>query len=445
MEILNFGKKVIEKSIEAGFKESEIFYKKASSMSLSGFNKNIDSYKIDTTLGVGFRGIYNGKLGVSFTEMIDDESIDFLIQSAKDNSIYIENMDKEFIFNEKCEYKKLSEIENEDIDLKDKKNKLLELEKLILDNDNRITKVAGISYGNIEGEIFILNSYGIELSHKYKYHFFSGNAVCKDGENKRNGGHYDIKKYYNELDIEKLANKIAEKTVENIGAIDIKTKKYKIVLQNDAASSLLSTFSGIFSGELARKGLTLLKDKVGETIAADCVNIIDDPLLEEGFDSMPFDFEGVPTYRKSIVQDGKLLTLIHNLKTANYFGVKTTGNALRSGHESGMSVCFFNCFIENGNLKLEELMEKVSDGLLITSLSGLHAGANTISGDFSIAASGFIIKDGKKSTPIEQVTIASNFFDVLKSIELIANDLEHKSSIESPSLYIGELSVASKI
>jgi PmbA protein len=88
------------------------------------------------------------------------------------------------------------------------------------------------------------------------------------------------------------------------------------------------------------------------------------------------------------------------------------------------------------------MLEAVNDGILITEFQGLHAGASPITGNFSLASKGYLIENGKKTNAIEQVTLAGNFFDMLKSIVMVGNDLEFRSSIVSPSLYIGELSVA---
>jgi PmbA protein len=82
---------------------------------------------------------------------------------------------------------------------------------------------------------------------------------------------------------------------------------------------------------------------------------------------------------------------------------------------------------------------------MITDFSGLHSGANPITGDFSLAAKGFYIKNGKRDFPIEQITVAGNFFTLLKNIESIANDLKFPlSSIGSPSILVKELSIAGK-
>ena len=209
--------------------------------------------------------------------------------------------------------------------------------------------------------------------------------------------------------------------------------------------SILSTFAGVFSGDAVQKGLSLLKGKEGEIIASKQVTLLDDPHLENGLASVPFDDEGVATKKKDIIHEGKLMTLLHNLKTANKGNTKSTGNGFKNSYASPVGVSPTNLYIQKGEKSFEELLKDVGEGLLITEFAGLHSGANSITGDFSLAAKGFYIKDGKKDYPVEQITVAGNFFDLLKNIEEVGSDLKFPmSSIGSPSVKITELSIAGK-
>jgi PmbA protein len=195
----------------------------------------------------------------------------------------------------------------------------------------------------------------------------------------------------------------------------------------------------------AQKGLSLLKDKEGEIIASELLTIVDDPLLDNGLGSAPFDDEGVATYRKEIISNGKLETLLHNLKTANKDNIKTTGNGFKSSYSSSVGVSPTNLFIQKGEYSLEELMNKLGEGVIITDFAGLHSGANSITGDFSLAAKGYYIKDGKKQYPIEQITVAGNYFDLIKDIKAIGDDLNFPmSSFGAPSILVNTLSIAGK-
>ena len=147
---------------------------------------------------------------------------------------------------------------------------------------------------------------------------------------------------------------------------------------------------------------------------------------------------------KAVIENGVLKTLLHSRKTARKAGTQSTGNASR-GVGSPVRVAPTNFFFRPGEKNLDSLLADLGDGLLITELGGLHAGANPISGDFSLIAKGFRVKDGKQGEPVEQITVAGNFYELLKNVRAVGSDLEFKSgNIGSPSVDIGDIHVAGK-
>ena len=225
--------------------------------------------------------------------------------------------------------------------------------------------------------------------------------------------------------------------------IDIPSGFYPVVLEKHAASALLRGFFSLFSGEAAQKGLSLLGDKVGQAIAADCVNMVDDPLFAAN--PRPFDDEGVPSVRTAVVENGVLKTMLHNLKTAVKAGCASTSNGGRGSAASPVGVAPSNFMIVPGEKSYDQLLEDLGDGLIIRDISGLHAGLNPISGDFSLLAGGWLQKDGKLQ-PVEQITVAGNFFTLLKEVEEVGSDLwlgiPQGSIVASPSLKIRGLMVS---
>ena len=164
---------------------------------------------------------------------------------------------------------------------------------------------------------------------------------------------------------------------------------------------------------------------------------------------MNFDAEGSPTHKKCVIENGKLNTLLYNLKTAAVAGKKTTGNASKAGYDAAVAVRPFTMYLENGSLTEEELLAKAGNGVYITDLSGLHAGANPISGDFSLQSAGFMIRDGKKCEYVKSFTVAGNFYDLLKNITALANNCHLPNAMGStafgaPSVLVDGLSVAGK-
>ena len=171
---------------------------------------------------------------------------------------------------------------------------------------------------------------------------------------------------------------------------------------------------------------------------------MDDPLLPGGFASAPFDGEGSACRTKAVIENGVLKTLLHSRKTAKKAGTASTGNARRSV-SSPIRVAPTNFFFKPGEKDLDGLLADMGDGLMITELGGLRAGANPVSGDFSLIAKGFRIAGGKQGEPVEQITIAGNFYQLLKDIRAVGSDLEFRGgNIGSPSVDAGTIHVAGK-
>ena len=195
--------------------------------------------------------------------------------------------------------------------------------------------------------------------------------------------------------------------------------------------------------------LSLLKGKLKTKIASDIVTLIDDPLMEKGLASIPFDDEGVATYTKAVIGEGILNTYLYNLKTAKKDGVESTGNASKASYASPIGTSPSNFYIKPGNNDIDELKKLLGKGLLITEVQGLHSGANPVSGDFSLGAKGFLIKNGLIERPVEQITIAGNFYKILLDIVDLGSDLKFgipsgSSCFGSPSVIVKEMSVAGK-
>ena len=184
-------------------------------------------------------------------------------------------------------------------------------------------------------------------------------------------------------------------------------------------------------------------------IASEALTLVDDPFHPMSPLPIPFDAEGSPTYRKNIIEKGELKTLLYNLKTANMAGKTTTGNASKAGYDSPIGLRPFTMFVEPGEISEEELLAKAGNGVYITSLMGLHAGASAVTGDFSLQSAGFMIEDGKLTIPVKSFTVAGNFYDLLKGITAVANNMElpmatGQTAFGAPSVLVEGLSIAGK-
>ncbi len=448
MDTKVFISKLYEKASGAGFDDFEIYYSGGEAFRAMVFKGEVNDYSVNTSAGISFRAMVDGKMGYSYTEAMDDEAIDMLIEKARENASVIESEDEQFIFAGSEHYEAM-DVYNPTLDevpAGEKIDLALNLEKQAIAKDERIESVGYCMTQSGSGNVIIKNSKGLNLEHRENFILALVEPVAKKGERMKDSFAYSMGRDIHDIDTKTMIEESVEEAVDMLDAKGIPSGKYKIIFSKDAAGDLLSTFSSIFSAESAQKGLSLLKGKEGESIASDIVSIIDDPLMQNGFASAPFDAEGVATYTKHVVENGVLKTLLYNLKTAAKDGVKTTGNASKGSYKAPVNVSPFNFYIKPSQTSVEALMEHVSEGLYITDLEGLHAGANPVSGDFSLSAKGYMITSGKKAHTVEQFTVAGNFYEVLKNIVEIGSDLKFglpgSSCIGSPSLSVGEMNIA---
>ena len=447
MEFLQFKNLLFEKAKIAGFDECEIYFSDGESISISVYEGEVEKYNLAKSFGLSFRGKINNKMGYSYTEILDEVAIDMLINSAKNSATLIENDDETFIYVGDKTYSEVKtyskELENIDpgkmIDL------ALDLEKEAKNYCDKVVNINGCKISYSSSNYGIYNTKGLKLNNKDNILTSYVVPVVEDESGKNDGVGYVVASSLDEIKPRKMAAQGVEEGLSKLGGKSIPSGSYKTIIYNEAMVQLLETFASTFSGDAAQKGLSLLKGKEGDMIASPIVTIVDDPLMEGGLASAPFDDEGVATFTKELVYEGKLNTLLHNLKTAHKQGVKSTGNGFKASYASSVNVSESNLYLRKGEKSFEDLMKEINEGVIITDLAGLHSGANTVSGDFSLAAKGFYVENGKKTFPVEQITLAGNYFDLLKNIVSIGNDLKFPmSNVGSPSVIVTGLSIAGK-
>jgi PmbA protein len=448
MEMKSLIDKIFQKGREKGLNDMEVYYSAGRSLTLKVFQKELDTYNLSESEGLSLRGVYKGKMGYSYTEKVDDTSIDQLVRDVLENAVIIDSDDEEFIFEGSKEYKKVDSFNPALSNVSEEKKiefvKSLEEEAFKL--DKRIESVEVCVYGDGYGEIIMSNTKGLFLQDKSNIAYTYIVVVAKEGEDIKTGMAYRTGNDFTKFNARDIAKEAVDEALALLGAKSVKSGDYDVIIRNSAAADLLEAFTGIFSAEAVQKNLSLLKGKLNDKIASDKFTLIDDPYMEGGLASKSFDGEGVACKYKKVVDKGVLKTYFHNLKTAKKDGVETTGNASKGSYKSSLGISPSNFYVEKGERGLNEMIADINKGILITELQGLHSGLNTISGDFSLAALGFLIENGKISRPVEQITVAGNYFEMLKNIEETGSDLKFGlpggSYIGSPSLKIKKLSIA---
>ena len=278
------------------------------------------------------------------------------------------------------------------------------------------------------------------------YFYASSIPVVRYVQYTLSGLGYDIANDFAKLSLDKITRDGLVDTLKMLGARPIKSQKCPVVFKNVVFAELFSEYMGLFSADRVQKNLSGLKGKLGEVVASEKFTLMDHPHLDTGLSSSSFDAEGVATYKKHIIEKGVLKTYFHNLKTAFKDGCLSTGNASKASYKGTVGIAPSNLIIESGGASVESLINSVDLGIYITGLQGLHSGVDSISGDFSLQCHGFLSEDGKLSEPVSQITVAGNFFEMIKDIEGIADDVTFSllasDYIGSPSVKVGTLSIS---
>ena len=443
---------LLKSAIEAeakrqGVSEYEIYYMSSNELSIDTLNKEPNSFSSGNSGGICLRVLHDGKIGYASSELMDADEMASLVSRAKSNAEATEKPDTVGIFEGSECYEPLKNNEF-------RANTAGELKKLTEELANEIydysDKVAGgtATYGiTAEFEVHLSNSHGLDLSTKCGINALQLQAVvCDDGKFE---SAYDIAELHGDVDMKAIAASVVDEAILKANAVTVESGKYNVVLSAKQMRTILSVYSSAFSGKMAQMGMSLLAGKEGEKIAADIINITDDPMREGVSIQTNFDAEGVAAFRKSIVEGGVLKTLLHNRETAKIAGVESTGNGSKGSYASPVGISPYAFCIEAGEYSEDELFAMAGNGIYITELKGLHAGANPVTGDFSLESAGFKIVDGKKGEAIKSFTIAGNFFELIKSISALSNKVEVAvtggfTTFGSPAVLIQNVSVAGK-
>ena len=268
----------------------------------------------------------------------------------------------------------------------------------------------------------------------YKSSSFSASCVtvAKDENSMERDYEFTSKCHLNDIiDPKNLGKIAAEQTIKKLSPKKIGSDKISIIFDKRIAKGLLSSFASAISSSAIARGTSFLKDKIDQQIFSSSINIFDKPDLVKGMGSQCFDSEGVKSEALKLVERGFLKEYLVD----TYNGKKLN---LRSNGRSGGST---NLYFENGQISFEELLKIHSRSLYITETIG-H-GTNLVTGDYSVGANGFLVENGELKYPVSEITIAGNFNDMFKSITL-ANDLDFKYSVNSPTMMIEGMTVAGK-
>ena len=315
-------------------------------------------------------------------------------------------------------------------------------EEAALSADPRIVNSAGASFDTHLGRHVFANSLGFAGEYRTSYCGLGAVPVARDGESMERDSWSTIARDFAGLEpAEQVGRKAAARALRRLNPVKVSTKKVPVIFDQRMAGSLLGELFDAVHGMAVYREESFLAGKLGERVAAENLTVIDDGTIPALFGTSPFDDEGVPTRRTVVIERGVLRSYLMNSYAARKLGMKTTGNASR-GLSGNAGIGHGNFFIEPGVQTPEQQIGGVADGFYVTELIGF--GVNIVTGDYSRGATGLWIRGGELAFPVSEVTIAGNLKDMMMGLEAVGSDLEFRGSVASPTLKIGEMTVAGK-
>lgn len=439
----DFKQAVIGYAKEAGVAQYDLYYSNSASTSVHAFEGEVDLFSDNTSIGVCFRCIVDGRMGYSNTQQLSDDEARRLVLDAKAGTEIIETEGFAVIYAGDDKYADVPQGSDEGCDVEALKALAIDVEKQILAKDPRIV-AADYALAEYEKNIVgLYNSNGLDLINLQSGYAIVGSAVAEADGRKYSGMGFQEYLQPSEADIPAVVEEAASLALGSIGASSVPSGSYPIVFTPKMSAVLLSCFTSVFSADAAQKGLSLLAGKEGETIANTALTLIDDPHYAGSANKTPFDDEGVATRVKAIIENGVLRTLLYDLKSAAKAGKASTGNGRKRGYVADVEVAPFVLRVQPGTMTQEQLLAQAGRAVLITEMKGMHASASPVTGDFSLEAKGYLVEDGKVSRPAEQFTIAGNFFQMIRDITHVGSDIKLTYGMAAaPSILVSSLMVA---
>lgn len=427
-----------------GGEELEAYAEWGRSTNVHVFNGAVESLTSAEARGLGVRIVADGRVGYAYAADPDPDEIRAVVEQARTNA-RLGTPDDANGLPAPQPIAPLEGIFLPDIartPTEEKVRLALEIERMCKAEDRRISGVEDASYGDGVARVAIASTAGIsEWVERADCWAVVSALAASDGET-QTGFSFQLARRPADLDLRRIAHEGAERATRLLGARKPKTEKMPVVLDQNAAASFLGVLAAGLTAEAVVKGRSLFADKVGRRVGSNAVTLVDDGRELAGPGATPFDDEGVPTGRTALIEAGTLNGFLHNTYTARRMGAASTGNAGRAGFKSTPGVSTTNLFLVPGSEDQEALLRRAGRALLVQDLIGVHSGANPISGDFSVGVTGLIAEGGELKEPVREAAVASTILDILAGIVAVGSDLRFFGSTGSPSVLVGEMTVA---
>jgi PmbA protein len=299
----------------------------------------------------------------------------------------------------------------------------IELERATRSADPRVRQVSSADYADSRVEVALATTTGLVSSRRRTSAFLSVDAIAGEGAETQTGAGFSVGRGPGDLVPDEAMDDAVQRAVRMLGATKARSAHCTVVFDPRVVSTLLSVVSSALSGEAVVKGRSFFAGRIGETVAAPGVTLVDDPTDPRSYGAATHDGEGLACRRNVLISDGVLRMFVYDTVSAKRAGTASTGSAVRGGFAGTPSAGCRALVLTPGEKSAEEILAEVGEGLFVQSISGVHSGVNPVSGDFSVGVEGLMIAGGSLAQPVREVTVASTLQRMLQSVVVIGADL----------------------
>ncbi len=418
-----------------GVSEFEIFYEERREQPVSFEQNVLQNLESKTEAGLGVRVVKDGRIGFTVSsDMRDPKAIaESAVASAKLGP------EAAFSFPENKGFPAIS-YEGGDWPTTER----LSLGKEVVGELSSVVPglMVGFTASVITLKCRIINSSGLDASYEKPFYLLAAHAsgMTETGYLSDGGFAYLTKV----PDPQELINRTKERMKRALTLGRIGSGRKRVILAPQAMILMVESLEMGLSGKSVVKGSSPLRDKLGERIMGDKVDIWDDPLHPYLAGSRPFDDEGIPSRPRPIVEAGVLRSYNLDLWSAAKLGQEPTGSSSRNSYKQLPRAEFTNLLMNGGTESLNDIIRSVDEGIIVYDTIG-GGQSNMMAGDFSFNVGlGFVISRGEIIGRVKDAMVAGNFYADSHNIISVSKEREPYGPTLLPYVLFDGLSVSVK-
>ena len=395
------------------------------SFEVKAYEGEVESLSSAEPRGAGVRVVADGRVGFAYSTDLSETGIDDLVGRARTNARYSSPEKAAGLAppptSAPVEVPGLVDPGQESVSPEAKVAFALELERATRMHEG-VKGVEEAVYSDAVTEVGLATSTGIEGAYRRTDAWCYSVAMAGSDDDQEMGFDFGLARGLGHLDAEDVAERSARRALDVLGASPIPSARMPVVFDPYVAGQFRGVLSNALTGEAVQKGRSLFAGKIGERVAAEGLSLVDDGRLEGAPSTSPWDAEGVPTGRTEVIASGVLRSFLYDTTSARREGRESTGNAARAGFKSLPRASSTNLAFDPTGETKSEVLARAGRALLVTDFHGVHSGANPVSGDFSVGATGRLLENGAIGRPVKEITVAAPMLEILKRIVAIGDD-----------------------